>query len=243
MPIRYHERNASYAPGISTLLSNMESAFSTFTKEMLAFSITHINKRNSELHSGALPFDGVGTSSWLPMYYSVCDCLLKEIGETLESFLGTETAKEARAHIKAGQDDAAKAVKQSISAHKTVWEEMTPKVRAERESQAKNTITRYLGHRVSCPSCGCVALLQGSPAGTPIKSVDSDGIVERQRMLPASLECVACELKIIGYSKLVACGLGDAFTSVSTYSPIEYFNIDIANEYESMMGDDNNEPW
>jgi hypothetical protein len=102
---------------------------------------------------------------------------------------------------------------------------------------------RYWGHRVKCPSCDCVALLHGSPAGIPQKELDEDGILEKQRMLPSNFECAGCGLKITGYSKLLACGLGEPFISESTYSPIEYFNIDIADAYMNMMGEDNNEPY
>jgi hypothetical protein len=37
--------------------------------------------------------------------------------------------------------------------------------------------------------------------------------------------------------------LGDAFISASSTSPIEYFNIDIADEYRDLMEEDDNEPF
>ena len=228
---------------LTVLLANLESAFPEFTKEMLDFSVAHANKRNSEIHSGALPFDDLGTSSWLPRFYLVCEFLLAQMGETLDSLLDSETAEEAREHIKAYKDEAAKVVKQNINAHKTIWDELEPDEKTEKEGQAKNAAMRYWGHRVKCPSCGCIALLHGSPAGVPKKEVGDDEIVEKQRMLPASLECVACGLKVMGYSKLIACGLGDAFVSESSYSPIEYFDISMPDEHENMMDEDFNEPF
>ncbi len=62
-------------------------------------------------------------------------------------------------------------------------------------------------------------------------------------MRPASFECVACGLKISGYSKLVACSLGDAFTSTVHYDATEYFDTDIEEEFRGMMEEDNNEPF
>lgn len=54
---------------------------------------------------------------------------------------------------------------------------------------------------------------------------DDYEIVQRQAMLPTSFECIACGLKIIGLSRLSACGLGDAFVSKSTFTPAEYFEL------------------
>ena len=228
---------------ISGLIRNIETAFPEFTKEMLDFAVAHMNMRNRELHSGALAFDDVAAASWMPKFYLVCDFLLKQMGESLESLLGKENVEEAEQYIKAHKDEAAKAVKQNINAHKTIWEELTPEQQAERITQAKAASMRYWGHRVKCPSCGCPALLQGSPAGVPKTEVDDDGIVEKQRMLPSDFECVGCGLKITGYSKLLACDLGEPFISTSVTSPLEYFNVDIESAYMSMMEDDNNEPY
>lgn len=67
------------------------------------------------------------------------------------------------------------------------------------------------------------------------------GIVERQVMQPESFSCVACGLKIAGYSKLLASGLGDTYISTSHYDALEYFEVDLDEHIRSMMEDDNNE--
>jgi hypothetical protein len=51
-------------------------------------------------------------------------------------------------------------------------------------------------------------------------------------MLPSSFECIACGLKILGLSKLSACGLGDAFSARSTYSAAEFFGLYTEEEIE-----------
>ena len=48
---------------ISEVLGRLETILPEFTREMLSFSISHLNRRNSELHSGELPFDCLGTSA------------------------------------------------------------------------------------------------------------------------------------------------------------------------------------
>lgn len=157
---------------INLLLAKAENTFSSFTTEMLNFSIIHITRRNSELHSGSLPFDDIGTSTWLPMYYTTCECLLEQLGESLTTLFGT-----------------------------------------------------------------------GSPVGQIKTSVDEEGIEEKQAMLPTHFECVACGLKISGYSRLLACGLGDTFISTTFCDAVEYFNIDVVEMARDMLAEDNNEPY
>jgi len=228
---------------ISELLKRAENVFPNLTREMLNFSVTHVNRRNSELHSGSLPFDGLGTSSWLPMFYATCEVLLHEVGESLDSLLGASEAKEAKAHIVALHDENAKSVKGTIAAHATIWTEKSEKEKHTLSNQANTLMTRHRGHRVSCPACQCVALIHGTPSGAPKATVDEDGVVEKQNMLPASFECLACGLRISGYSKLVACGLGDSYILTSHSDAVDYFNVDIEEEFRGMMAEDNNEPY
>jgi hypothetical protein len=81
----------------------------------------------------------------------------------------------------------------------------------------------------------------GNAAGEAKRTVDDDGIYERQVMKPESFSCVACGLKISGFSKLLAAGLGNTYISTSHYDAVEFFEIDIDERMRSMMEDDNNE--
>ena len=228
---------------ISDLLKRAESLFPDFTTEMLNFSLVHINKRNSELHSGSLPFDDVHSSSWLPMFYWVCKVLATESGEDLSTLFGTETAAEAEIHIEALRDESAKSVKGTIHAHTVIWNQKTEDEKTQLIEQAKLLSNKYQGHRVECPACNSVALLQGSSIGTPRTQVADEEIIEKQSILPSSFECIACGLKILGYSKLVACGLGNTYISTSSYLPMDYFGIDVEEEMRAAMFEDNNEPY
>ncbi|MBO3713228.1 MAG: hypothetical protein J5X22_22965 [Candidatus Accumulibacter sp.] len=147
----------------------------------------------------------------------------------------------AREDIAALRDETAKSVKGTISAHKIIWEQKTDEERAAAVTQAEAAALRQYGHRVVCPACGSRALVQGKAAGDAKRTVDEDGIYERQVMKPEAFYCLACGLKITGYSKLLAAGLGNTYISTSRYDAVEFFNIDIAEHYRNMMEDDNNE--
>lgn len=223
------------------VISRLESLVPNFNRELANFCVLHLQRRNAELHSGVLPFDGLNTSTWLPQFYAACSVLLNAQDMPLDEVFGLEEAKIAFTLIEAIKDEAAKTVKGTINAHKIIWENKSDNEREKLEKQSEVTASRALGHRVDCPSCESVALLHGSPAGTE-SSVYKDGlIITRQPMLPSSFECVACGLKIIGYSKLNACGFGGTFTSTSYTDPVDYFEDDFRDRYLGIE-EDNNEP-
>ena len=187
--------------GAKQAFDRLAAILPEFTPEMVGFCTKHLEGRNQELHSGALPFDEQGTSSWLPGYYLACQTLLDSMGESLTYLFGTS---EAETMIEALRDDAAKAVRRTISAHKTIWEQKPKNERGVMENQAVTWASRHSGHRVTCRAFTSVAIVTGSPVQPPIRTMEGDLIVERQDLLPARFECVVCDLKISGFSQLNA---------------------------------------
>ena len=226
--------------GISDLLKRAESIFETFTKEMLNFSISHIERRNSEVHSGAMPFDDISKSQWLPGFYSACKTLLGEMDETLDLLFGADEARVAQTLIDGLKDDAAKAVKKTIADHKTSWKNKSQPEQKKLAAQAELLAARQKGHCVKCPACNSLALLHGHPIGAPTVNLEDQIVVEKQSLLPSTLECSACGLKVSGYSKLNACKLGDSFTLTSYSEAAEYFAAPNDDDW-LRMEDDNNE--
>ena len=159
--------------------------------------------------------------------------------EDLEFLFGEEGAKEADTQIQAYKDEAAKSVNGTISAHKTVWEGKGGKEQGSLSKQSELWAKKLSGHRVTCPSCKCTALLYGNPIMAATQKIDDDLIVEKQSMRPSKFECIACGLKISGFSRLNACGLGDSYTSTSTYEAADYFNITSGDEWDGMEEDFN----
>lgn len=205
------------------VIARLKELVPTFNDEIAGFCGTHTDRRNAELHSGEMVFSSVGTSDWLPKFYKACRVLLQSFDNDLADFV--QDPDNAIAMIESLQDAAAKAVNQDIKAHAKVWENKTEDERNNAILQATTWATRHTGHRTECPSCNSPALLQGSPSGEVTTSLDEDEIVQKQTMLPSSFECIACGLKVSGYSKLSACGLGDAFSEKTTYTAAEFFEL------------------
>lgn len=228
---------------ISFLVKKLPIIFPNFTKELLNSTITHIERRNAEMHSGELPFDDLRTDIWLPKYYAVSKVLLEILGEELTFLFGPEEASLAEELITADNDQAAQAVKQLIQATKTIWNLLSDSEKEQKTDQAKIFSTREIGHRVKCPACDATALVKGESKGSPTVELKNDLIEVKQTMLPSTFECKACSLKISGYSKLNACNLGAAYTSTATYDPYEYYQAEPEpEEHWHGFEEDNNEP-
>lgn len=216
--------------GTKEVFARLAELLPEFTQEIAGFCSKHIERRNAELHSGEMVFSGLGTSEWLPKYYKACKILLESLGKSLDDFVSDP--KTAEDLITSLDDAAAKAVQQDIKAHAKVWENKDEESRDSAVLQAKAWATRHAGHRVQCPACKSPALLQGSPTGPVETTVGDDEVIQRQSMLPTSFECIACGLKISGFSKLSACGLGDAFTEKTIYTAAEFFELYTEEELE-----------
>jgi hypothetical protein len=225
----------------SEAITRAEALFPEFNRELANSCVIHLQRRNAELHSGDLPFDGLNTSTWLPQFYAAAEALLGTLGMPMANFFGADEATTAATLIKALKDDAAKVVKGTINAHKTIWNEKSEEEQKKLARHADAQSTRANGHRVVCPACQSVALVNGTPAGPESSSFKDGMIVLRQPMLPSHFECKACGLKIAVYSKLNACDLGGTFTATSYADPVDYFEDDFRDRF-SGMDEDNNEP-
>lgn len=213
-----------------------------FNSEIAGFSRQHVTKRNAELHSGMISFDGEQHSSWLPQFYQTCAVLLKDCDSKLADVFGDQEAATADKLIAALADEAAKAVKATIAEFEKKWAALQDEERKKASSQASLWATRRVGHRVICPACQSDAIVTGDAITPPTKSIAGDIITEKQEYLPSRFECIACGLKIAGLSQLTAAGLGDVFMQSQSYDASEYYSPPERDEEYEGWEPDNNEP-
>lgn len=233
------EKFAPKSIATNEVFKRLSAILPDFTKEHESFGIIHAGRRNTELHSGEIAFDGIKGSVWQPRFYKTCEILLSSMGMNLADFLGSNEANVAKQLITAAADESAKAVKGDVDAHKKVWFAKSETDRATLATQASVWATRQAAHRVDCPACGSRALVAGEPVAPARHRIIGGEVNESQDYLPAKFECVACGLKISGLSRLTVVGLGDRYTRTIIYNPLEYYGAqDELAEYE----EDNNEP-
>lgn len=236
----FEKKFAPKSISISEAFRRLTALVPAFLSEHETFGIQHTGRRNAELHSGEVPFDGVKGSSWQPRFYQTCSVLLGSMGKTLEEFVGADEAKAADALISAAADESAKAVQGDVDAYRKVWEAKEEKERTRLIAQAELWSNRQTGHRVDCPACTSPALVYGGPVAPATRKIEDDVIIERQEYLPSHFECVACGLKINNLSRLAIVGLADRYINTQDYDAAEYY----ARPADEWAGyeEDNNEP-
>jgi len=234
-------KEQKYSPksiAIADVFKRLNIILDDFTAEHENFGIVHTGKRNSELHSGDMAFEGVNASTWQPRFYAVCQVLLASMGKSLEDLFGKEEAQGALKMIAAAADEGAKAVHGDVAAHQKVW---AAKSGAEQKSLSESAAvwaTRQEGHRVECPACESQALVHGEPVGSAKQQFQDGEIIETREYLPTHFECIACGLKITGLSRLSVVKLGDRYKKTQRYDASELYVSE--DDYEG-YADDNNE--
>lgn len=227
--------------GAVAVLEILGEIIPNFTKELRVSCSEQCRCRNAELHSGEMTYAGNQTSAWLPQFYKSCSVFLSFLGKGLDEFFGKlELAEKMIASL---NEEAAKSVSQDIEKHREEWRKTEEQFRRTAIEKAAIWATRNAGHRTKCPSCESPALIRGSGHGSVSTEISNETIVQKQLMLPSAFECIACGLEISGFSKLLACGLGDEFNSTTTFSPEEFFGLYTEQDLEeARMNADHPEP-
>ncbi|MCH7907482.1 MAG: hypothetical protein IIB26_08625 [Chloroflexi bacterium] len=79
-------------------------------------------QRNSELHTGDLPFENLRLQQWLQKYYEIVEIFCRHLGHELEDLLGPEEAEATRELLKTSAEGLESSVKGDIAAFKKVFD-------------------------------------------------------------------------------------------------------------------------
>lgn len=224
-----------------------------FSDEDLAVALALTNRRNEELHTGAAAFDEYPAKVWLPGFYRACQSLAKSIGESLDDIFGDEEAEVAAEVLNEVQKEVQQRIQSLIAACRKVFElkpEEERKAAAAKASQEVAQLRYQRHHKVTCPSCGCDATIQGETFGDEHVLHRGGSIIIRQPVAPRMFSCAACGLKLHGYAELHVAELGGQYTRTTEISPEDYYGLidpetddltpyvekylaDMANEYDN----------
>ena len=210
------------------VLSLFQNFITDFTDANFKMASAIINRRNEEVHTGAAAFDEYPTQQWIAGFYKCCQILCDFQGESLNSLFGDDIQKEADLILAEVEESVIGKTKSLIAAHSKVFDWKDAEKKEELKEAAKKNGDRlsYRGyHRVECPSCKCTATVFGEPYGKQNVENNEDEIIVRQSILPTKFQCIACELKLSGYSSLKAANIGNHYTRRNTYSPEDYYDM------------------
>jgi len=86
----YAKTNKPRSIDITTVYLRCVAIEPDFTEDLSKACTTISERRNSELHSGELAFDGISTAIWLAQFYKALSALLKNQNKTLADLLPAE---------------------------------------------------------------------------------------------------------------------------------------------------------
>lgn len=147
-----------------------------------------------------------------------------------EAAIADEVLKEAEAEV-------ISTVKKLIAIHQHVFQGLIPieKEALLSESEAEcERLSHLRHHRVSCPSCGGPATVQGNTIGPEHRSDDGDEIVFKQAVLPNQFACTNCKLRLSGFASLCAAGLGQQYTRTTRFSAAEFYGMIDPSDYDAI---------
>lgn len=202
-----------------TVFERLQTSLSIkkFDQRKKEFCMSLANKRNAELHSGLLPFDGIRLEAILPQLWEVCVILLEFQNKKLEEWIG--------------KDEATRAL-QIIENHsailKTIVESRVESYRKEyiRKYSSTPPIIKYVldedEELITCPSCNNEAIAYGE-LNDKEYTEESDKnpwySVFKYYYDITQVHCWYCDLKLNGYEEVSIVIDEPAFTKLVEEEP------------------------
>jgi hypothetical protein len=193
-------------------------------------------QRNAYLHTADLPYDNLSPKKWLPRYYETVNVLAEFLGQTLDAFVGQETAVAARGLIASLNEATIKAAKSKISACKQVWE-MKGEEEKQQLRQTAKSATAFPGwgnNAVDCPACGSIGTLSGEAVKEFPEKYDDGELLMDVEFMAIGFRCVACGLSLKGVEEIAHADLDTHFVETTSTSLHDLYEPDYYREYDNM---------
>lgn len=221
-----------------TLYSRLSSLVTEFDGRTEKFCQQISLRRNAELHSGEVPFQGMELQAWEGQYWRAAQILLEDMSLSLDDWIGASEAKAPKLLV-----EQAMAARRAAAGHRVeeAKARFASKPSAERHALLKDAEAKrpyhyrhYLGEHewnVRCPACSGNALMGGD-----LVSEEVTGDIDPEYPWEESVEktysadqffCPTCELILDGRDEIEEVGLDAEFNQTETrereYEP-EYGN-------------------
>jgi|GEM_PF-3945758 len=218
-----------------TLYERLSLLVDGFDEKAESFCNRMAQKRNEELHSANLPFDGLDLRSWQQQYWRIVKLLCEKQGKSLTEFLEAAEATEAEKIIL----DATKAIEVAVGGriNQARREFQRGKDKATLDSvikESENSACRQCSETdtiAECPSCSSWGVLRGSELYEEFIDYLPNDIGNATMSLDCKSEgfkCTMCALLLSGLEELAIAGLPGRFKTET----VRYF------EWEPDYGND-----
>jgi hypothetical protein len=193
--------------------------------------------RNEELHSGATPYTELKEHAWAPGFWRAVDILLKDIGKSVQEFVGPEFEHLVVELIAATYKEVEDEVKKRFGLAKEKWKVRSDDAGGE-EAYRKLIIEKVSmagkagGELTTCPVCSCLGRINHSGVQlSSVRQAGDDEILVENRYRAEQFSCEGCSLQLEGTAFLAKAGLPVDITEMSEYSLEAY-------DYEEEYGND-----
>jgi hypothetical protein len=211
-----------------TVFARLQMVSAEFGQTETDFCARMMQRRNAELHSGALPFHGLRPDSWASKFWQVSRLILQVAGRRLEDWVGPAEAARATDLINRAATVREQMVHVRIEAARALFEDSHP------TAALKNQIRRLalhgqlvsqagFGHLVgdkifpqTCPACGCDGKVSAEKVGESEPDwegadLGSGVVLVKVSYAPLAFRCGVCILKLDGQDQLVHADLAAQF--------------------------------
>jgi len=201
---------------LPTLAKRFDASVGKFCSEIA-------ERRNAELHSADLPFQGMKLEAWEKKYWHACDVILVHMGSSLERWLGADSAEAPRHLLDEATSALNAAVQLRVDAAKKGFQALKKAERERLATTAKHYDVRPLTALFTgrndhiwdqpCPACDCRAFLIGKQTGEEIVPVTMSDYepptweVVNRDYVAYEFRCPSCELSLTGTQEIEAAGL------------------------------------
>ena len=196
-----------------------------FDQTQVAFCTLMMNRRNADLHSGELPFEGLNPDTWAAKFWRATELMLETNGMGLSDWLGDIEAQRAAELINAAATVLQQAVEARVEKHRAALEEtyLSDNSKARIRQQAKGgALVRLIDFGThdgdiliseTCPACDSDGMLSADHWAEDEGEVDWESGTETVMVHYTSLafRCGVCKLRLDGQEELEHAGLETEF--------------------------------
>lgn len=226
-----------------TLFERLSHISTRFDKKTQEYCMNMSLRRNAELHSGEVPFEGVVPSSWEGRFWHTAHIVLEAKGLTIEQWLGASDAKAPKDLLENYAHALAEATKVRIE---TAGEEFGKRPKKEREEalerasaittwqmrKAFNLITHDGIWEEKCPACGSRSFIAGVKYAEEVSDEYDRDFPEEETveiyLVAEEFLCPSCALHLESREEIEAADL-----------QVEHTEVDVRRrEYEPDYGND-----
>ena len=217
-----------------TLFERLKHVVRGFDESVKKFCDEISLRRNSELHSGELPFREMRLEAWEGRYWHACQLILYKLESSLDDWIG---ANEAEAPLKLLEHTRQALADAAIVRTERAREEFGKRKKGEREqaiaaSKAQRAYFFVSGPHegdadwpMKCPACTARAYMTGSLQEEIVleerDDFEDDGYVHSEETVEKyytaeEFFCPTCGLQLDGEIEIEAAGMSTEFTRTET---------------------------